>query len=359
MDAQEARVLSFAGFLIYFNTVSTIFVALGYAVYFPVFFSSVQVLQRRIRRSVASRFLFALTLVLFISTTIHFASSLAITLKLVQWTNIATRTTPVPVRMQLTTVATAVSSSVAFYSGRINIALVDAIVIWRAYVLWPNNVTLRATFAASLLVTVIFSIVIMVLTPSPEKFGMSQAVIDSLNVLRDAAALAVNIFATVCIGIQGWRLEKTSTASGSSRPLAAKVLAILVEGGVVLAALQIITISLGIITADSQDITDPAFIGFTVITEILIAASAIYPSMMTVLVAQTQDASMEGSTYKGSSAKPSAFSFPTVSATSSMGMVQGKAISHPSPQSTFVSVSIEKDMERDWEKGSSNVGSRF
>ncbi|KAH8798424.1 hypothetical protein DL96DRAFT_1639379 [Flagelloscypha sp. PMI_526] len=288
MDAQEARVLSFAGFLIYFNVFATLFTVMGYALYFPIFVSSIRILCRRIKKSIASRFLFALTIVLFISTTIHFVSSLAITLKLVQWTNIASRTTPVKVRMDLTTAATALSSSVAFYSGRINISLVDAIVIWRAYVLWSHSRLLRVAFVVSFIATVLYSLVMMVFTPSPESFGLSQVVIDALNVVRDALALAVNIFATVCIGIQGWRLEKTSSA-------------------------------------------------------------AIYPSLLTVLVSETQESDMKGSTFNASS-KPSlpVFAMPS-GTTNSFGTMQ------QSVAPTFIT--LPTDRQRDPEKNS--IGSRF
>ncbi|KAH8832128.1 hypothetical protein DL96DRAFT_1590014 [Flagelloscypha sp. PMI_526] len=291
VDPETASLLSYSAQLIWFNQLFTLFVIMGYAFYFPLLIKSIRILLKRVASSVSSRYLLGLTAVLGISTTMHFVSSLSVNFQMLLWPNMGTLDIPVMAKLQLVADAVDVATNVQFFTGRINLSLVDAIVVWRAYVLWPNQRLIRLTLAGSLLITVLFSLILMVFTPEPEKYGMSLVTCNALNIFRDVLALAVNVYATILIAYQGWSLEKTMEGTGAPRPLAAKVLAILVEGGVVLAVLQVLMISLGIITANTLDPADGSYIAFTVVTEILIAASAIYPSMITILVSRVQEPS--------------------------------------------------------------------
>ncbi|KAH8792261.1 hypothetical protein DL96DRAFT_410852 [Flagelloscypha sp. PMI_526] len=265
-------------------------ITLSYGIYLPLFWKSVILVKPRLKTSVPSRWLFSLIILLFFSTTIHFASG-----QTVNFTIPPDSVQSIDGRQLVKVTRNAViASQVSFYSGRINISLIDAIVVWRAYVLQSGHHIVQILLIFFLTLTILFSAAMTVLSLAPERFKVSALTCNDLNIVRDGLALALNIVATLCIASAAWRFSRDekheSASSDPPAPFVNRVFQVMLEGGVILAIIQIITIILGLLTRapskSSMAMNSPELMGFMIITEILIYASAVYPSLITILVAE-------------------------------------------------------------------------
>ncbi|KAH8814704.1 hypothetical protein DL96DRAFT_1624629, partial [Flagelloscypha sp. PMI_526] len=170
-------------------------VTLNYGIYLPLFWKSIILVKPRLRTSVPSRWLFSLIIIIFFSTTIHFASAQTVNFTI----QLDSGRSDDGKQLVMATRNTIIASQVSFYSGRINISLIDAIVVWRAYILQSGHRTIQILLILFLTVTILFSAAMMVLSPAPERFKVSTLTCNDLNVVRDGLALALNIAATLCI----------------------------------------------------------------------------------------------------------------------------------------------------------------
>ncbi|KAH8826057.1 hypothetical protein DL96DRAFT_1816507 [Flagelloscypha sp. PMI_526] len=304
LDPLVARALSLSSDILRYYQLSDLVVILGYGIYLPLFLKSIFLVKSRLRTSVPSRWLFALLMILFVSTTIHLVSGLSVNFTILDWPNWGELDDPIQVKLKVAAEIAQTATEAFFYSGRINIALIDAIVVWRAYVLQSGNRPVRILLVFLLVATIIYSAIMMVLTPDPERFKLSEQMCNALNIVRDGLALALNIVATVCIAWAAWTfshfVKSANSARNRSTPFVSRVFQLMLEGGVILALIQIVTIILGLFTtnseSDSKTLTSAGSIGFMIISEILISASAIYPSLITILVAEERSTMISDTT---------------------------------------------------------------
>ncbi|TRM59653.1 hypothetical protein BD626DRAFT_572595 [Schizophyllum amplum] len=175
--------------------------------------------------------------------------------------------------------------------ARINYILSDAIVTWRAWILWPQNRPVMCALALALLLTTVGGFSEFGYTYA--KYGPSSAT-SSLpdrtdNVIRAcAAALLVvltNLLSTTLVAIKVWqyRRDVKSHLGRTTQTRVEKILLLLAESGVLYSAIWLAYLAVGFDNVDVYDGHD-----LTVadgISVVIPSIAGIYPTLVVLICA--------------------------------------------------------------------------
>ncbi|KAH8831693.1 hypothetical protein DL96DRAFT_843805 [Flagelloscypha sp. PMI_526] len=292
---------------LYNSTLLSFIIIFGYGIYLPLFLKSTLLVSPRIRFNIPSRWLLALMIALFVPTTVHLISGTFETLTLLQFANVGRYDDPLELKFRIVWDLTVAADNAFFYSGRINILLIDVIVVWRAYALQPHRKYLRALLVTVLIIALLFSASMIVITSNDHLFySVPVSQLNRLYIARDVLALSVTIFGTACIGWSAWAFRRTTKEPqfrNHTTLFVARTFRVLVEGCVILTVLQIAVLGLGLRSDDDRPMAkSPTGILYALLSEITILASAIHPCLVTVLVSEAQ-AHMQSTTGVSDEAK--------------------------------------------------------
>ncbi|TRM68890.1 hypothetical protein BD626DRAFT_472262 [Schizophyllum amplum] len=164
---------------------------------------------------------------------------------------------------------------------RFNYLISDAVVVWRAWILWPNNWIVKALLAVCLAGSTVGVIVECAWVQlSTSTGGLSGA----KTLMKTVPLLVTNTVATVLIGLRVWlyrREVKIVHEQAAKRTKAENILVLLVESGSLYCLLWVVGLATGAVYGDK-------FYTFSV-GDIIDAAihdiSGIYPSFVILAVA--------------------------------------------------------------------------
>ncbi|KAI0320552.1 hypothetical protein OF83DRAFT_1169255 [Amylostereum chailletii] len=173
----------------------------------------------------------------------------------------------------------------------INIVLSDAIVLWRAWILWSRNRVLSALSIALLVATLVTAAIdthSACTGSSGQLFGG-----DKVGLAVFILSFVTNVWSTSLIGFKAWqhrRVLKENLQAGSARTRVEKVLALLVESGAVYCVIWAYLVTYQIVGYFEDLNTAPASTlrfnktGWNLLTGGLIQLIGIYPTIVVVLV---------------------------------------------------------------------------
>ncbi|TRM61076.1 hypothetical protein BD626DRAFT_502624 [Schizophyllum amplum] len=170
---------------------------------------------------------------------------------------------------------------------RVNYVLSDALVVWRAWVIWPHSRVARGMLAfcigCSLIGTVVEGVFLVRLLYAKHKAP-------TLILAMDLPLLVTNATATVLVGIKVWIYRRDVSASlgpYSAGSRVGGVLLLLMESGMVYCSIWFV--HAGISTAKSLSMFSP----YRIISSVIYLLSGIYPTMVVVIVTAQQHATAE------------------------------------------------------------------
>ncbi|KAH8824443.1 hypothetical protein DL96DRAFT_1614124 [Flagelloscypha sp. PMI_526] len=292
MDAFNYLDLQLLAEVLRFYFLSTGVAIISYGLYLPLFLKSVLLISPRLRSSVPSRWLLALILVLFIPTTVHLIAGMFTTLTLLQFASGGPEDSSAS-RLGTVSQLIRISGDAFFYSGRVNILLIDVIVVWRAYALQPHRRWLRILLMTLLIFALGFTVLLSIAAPDPWRYSVSEGLRSRLNIARELIALSVTVLGAACIGWTAWTFQKSVKEAQfrhRTTPFVTRTFQVLIEGCVILTLLQIAAMSVDLklmdnsIARDSSSLRSLVKTSYILLSEITIIASAIHPSLVTVLV---------------------------------------------------------------------------
>ncbi|KAH8823970.1 hypothetical protein DL96DRAFT_243199 [Flagelloscypha sp. PMI_526] len=267
LDPQDLQAVQLAAVLLRYNFLSTLIIILCYSIYLPLFL----------------KWLLALILALFIPTTVHLATEVSSTLIFFRFASVGNADSDIIDKLSM--VYDMAPTDALYYTGRINILLIDVIVVWRAYVLQPHRRWLRILLATLLICTLTFSASLMIANQYLSQHFLTKSLLYRLGIARGIIALSLTVLGAVCIGWTAWEFHKSVEESQfrlRTTPLVARTFRVLIEGCVILTVLQIATISLDFgmlyVVLDRGDhpffwLASPVKISSMLVTEITIFAS--------------------------------------------------------------------------------------
>ncbi|KAL1739100.1 hypothetical protein HDZ31DRAFT_69295 [Schizophyllum fasciatum] len=260
--------------------------AAGYAVGYGILLTLCTIaLSMFARRTSTGCFLPAATLAIFISSTIWFILNL----------RIAVLKTSVASPSILSRIARLSIAYVVFF--RINCVLSDAVVVWRAWVLWPGSRMIRAILALSMLGTIVGSIAEVVLISISSKDTLTtstppDSVLWPRFLLSTLPIILTNIIATGITAAKVWEYRSNikSTLPRKSAPVrVTKILLVSVESGLIYATFWTVTFLVGVADLPATyGLTDPYAPG-AVLSNVLPAIASLYP--LIIVISSTAQAS--------------------------------------------------------------------
>ncbi|TBU27650.1 hypothetical protein BD311DRAFT_760143 [Dichomitus squalens] len=246
-------------------------------------------------RRVSVRLLLASTISLYLSSAVYWGTILEFTIStsklLAHAVNgIDDASTSVPI-IGLTEAARACILTATF---TVNVCIGDAIVWWRARVLYPGNRKVRHVCCALLSSTFVLGIVstrrsVLVQSSRPGSIPIVYNG-DVFGTAAIALSLATNVFSTTLIGYKAWKhrqfMREHLGAAGSSTLVTLKITALLVESGTIYCLVWVEFLVYHVVGDMVPGIHGGPWNGATFYHEACIAPIvAIYPMVIVVLVA--------------------------------------------------------------------------
>ncbi|KAL1759703.1 hypothetical protein FB107DRAFT_204320 [Schizophyllum commune] len=173
---------------------------------------------------------------------------------------------------------------------RINCVLSDAVVVWRAWVLWPGSRTIKLILSLSMLGTIAGSIAEAVLISISSKETVTtvtppESVLWPRFLLSTLPIITTNIIATGITAAKVWDYRtnvKTSLPQRSAPIRVMKILLLSVESGLLYATFWIATFLVGVADLPATyGLTNPYAPG-AVMSNILPSIAAIYPLIIVI-----------------------------------------------------------------------------
>ncbi|KAI5899196.1 uncharacterized protein SCHCODRAFT_02523364 [Schizophyllum commune H4-8] len=177
------------------------------------------------------------------------------------------------------------SIDVIEWPSRVNYILNDALVVYRAWVLWPNNRTARGVLLLCMFCSFVGTVIECVWRTYPV-FDFPRKV--SVPGLMGILLFITNLTATTLIGIRFWIYRKDVRAwiapLRSTRTRVETILMLLLESGVIYCALWAFFLVTIIPPSGLKHSYDPTQIAiFRVFDDILYLLSGIYPTFVVVV----------------------------------------------------------------------------
>ncbi|THH16854.1 hypothetical protein EW146_g3859 [Bondarzewia mesenterica] len=240
---EPSEVIQHVGIVLQNNVIQALVVTLLYGFFcILICYSSYLLLQKGLK-SRANLILFIVTLIMFASSTCYWGVNLANTIKQIQDVLILNPDHTLESKFStandftnLMYVESQISSTIIYLLG-------DAIIIWRAWVLYPNN---------------------------------KKPVIATVGLLICATKLMANIMAVSLIGYKAWkyRQEIKNNLDNHKKTQIEKILALLVESGILYCFIWIVNIIMDFNASNDVD----------VLFGVCVQIAGIYPTIIVVLV---------------------------------------------------------------------------
>ncbi|KAJ3784286.1 hypothetical protein GGU11DRAFT_793165 [Lentinula aff. detonsa] len=281
----ENEVADEVGFSAYFDVVYVLGASLFYGLSIPVFAFSINILRHRARNSKPVRFLQILTYLTFFSVTGQFISNIGETLTGLSWSQSPSdsisyldRMAEASSKAQPYGIASLIFQVLNFFAG-------DAIVVWRASILWSTSRAVRyilclllaVSAAASIYDVTNFSII---LTSNKGTSGNGFLRGDAASMFF---SLAVNLAATSCIMIKAWlfrqSIKDTMSREKVNRNVPFRILFSLVECGLFYCAAQVAN---GILTVDDNA---PSVFGRAIVAQFTEFFAGTYSALVISIIA--------------------------------------------------------------------------
>ncbi|KIK62080.1 hypothetical protein GYMLUDRAFT_73036 [Collybiopsis luxurians FD-317 M1] len=292
------------GFSAYFDVVYVLGASLFYGLSLPVFALSINVLRYRARNSKPVRFLLLLTYLTLFSVTGQFVTNVGETLTGLAWSQSPSdsisyldRMAKSALRAQPYGIASLVFQVLNFFAG-------DAIVVWRASVLWSDSKIVRYTLclllagsaAASIYDVTNFSII---LTSNKGESGNGFLKGDAASMF---VSLTVNLAATSCIMIKAWlfrqSIKDTMSQDKVNKNVPFRILLSLVECGLFYCAAQVAN---GILTVVGNA---PSVFGRAIVAQFTEFFAGTYSALVISIIASQRSILENSSVMDGSGREP-------------------------------------------------------
>ncbi|ETW76290.1 hypothetical protein HETIRDRAFT_480361 [Heterobasidion irregulare TC 32-1] len=284
MTPREAQQLQHAGSVILNNAIALSLQAFFYGVYTILIIFSTYHLVQKDMRSRANIIMLMATLVMFAVSTSHAALDMVILIQQFVSIFIGHPDLPLATRFIVANNAVIGYEIGQTYLYTINGILSDAVVVWRAWVLWQDNRKLVLAPLVLLLGSLcILCVQIGLQTASDLTDSIPPNALNKVRTSSWALSLATNTVATSLIGYKAWshrRFLKANLSHGSRKTKVEKVLAILVETGLFYCLQQAIMIGMGYIPLPDN----PRSPVSSVLNGVSVHLAGIYPTMIIVLV---------------------------------------------------------------------------
>lgn len=175
-------------------------------------------------------------------------------------------------------------------SYRVNYLLSDAIVVWRAWVLWPHSRIARGLLSISMACSLSGAIVDGVWAVKSIWTGASAI----RTLMITLPLLITNVFATVLVGIQVWiyrRDVRASLGPWSKRNGVEGVLMLLLESGLIYCAVWIVSLAINLLAPTNS------FNAYGIVDKAFHTLAGIYPTFVVLAVSMQQRDASKSRTY--------------------------------------------------------------
>ncbi|TRM69058.1 hypothetical protein BD626DRAFT_562863 [Schizophyllum amplum] len=165
-------------------------------------------------------------------------------------------------------------------SFRSNYFISDAVVVWRAWVLWPNNRMAKGVLVGCICGSAVGVIIecVWTLKLDVDIFGYFSFPIYRLMLIMPL--LLTNVAATILIGVRFWYHRRFMEGTSSSMSQAEKVIVLLLESGFVYCFFWVVYLVVGVTTGQNR-----ALSAFAIFNAACHNISGIYPTFLVLAVA--------------------------------------------------------------------------
>ncbi|KAJ7572075.1 hypothetical protein C8J56DRAFT_77139 [Mycena floridula] len=282
MTPDEEAALNVYGYILYTNyaTVGTGFAF--YGIYLVLFVACMIIMLRASLKSHPPQILFALMLILFLSTTMQFIIDFVYVI------------TQVKAFLLLSDVALpdrgrafsrrhgSAFQIVESWPLPINLVISDFIVIWRAWVLVPKARIPMAVVATANAILSLYSTAL--LTKHAANIGADPTIDVKLFSASVFLSFGTNLVGTTLIAWKGWQHQRLMRSVSSKTSQVSKIMIILVEGGFAFSIIQLVFSITQILDVDTFSSLDQAV---DILGESLTYLGAIFPTA-TILIVRSQ-----------------------------------------------------------------------
>ncbi|KAF9072047.1 hypothetical protein BDP27DRAFT_1320988 [Rhodocollybia butyracea] len=274
MTPEEVTELSNVGLVLFQNSFQAILMLILSGIYCLAFCIGLYLYWKNTAATVAKKALICVLLGTFVLMLLRLVCYMAPGLKLVKYGLVVTL--PGGIMEQIVVADTqsqvTVYVFISTWSTNIIIAITDAVIVWRAWAIWVDNMKVRWTLLLVMLADI--------------DYQNSSITLDWVNFIL---SLSVNIIATCLISFQAWLHHKSieSISITRKRTKGERTLLLLVESGAIYALLQLLTIITSALSAKAPSVS-PIYITTLLTTQFYTAAAALNPVAIFILV-QTQN----------------------------------------------------------------------
>ncbi|KIK54114.1 hypothetical protein GYMLUDRAFT_77269 [Collybiopsis luxurians FD-317 M1] len=293
----------------YFDVVYVLATALFYGLSLPIFVVSIKVLRYRARNSKTVRFLLLLTNFTLFTVTGQFISNVGETLTGLSWSQSPSNSISYLDRMATSNLKAQPYGIASLTFQVLNFFAGDAIVVWRASVLWSNSRAVRYVLCLLLTgsaATSIYDVTnfAIILTRNKGASGNGFLKVDAASMF---VSLTVNLAATSCImikaGLFRQSIKDTISRDKVSRNVPFQILLSLVECGLFYCAAQVAN---GVLTILTSVGSAPSQFGRAIVSQFTEFFAGTYSALVVSVIASQQSILEKSSVLDGSSREPAA-----------------------------------------------------
>jgi len=283
--ADQSQDLQGAGFILEYSLIGIAIESIFYGILVTLYIFSTRILVRKGLYKSSYRGMLIVTSIMFAASTSYWGVSLAITVKNIRDLLINHVDASIAERFDIANTSVLNLYLAEVYLPMVNYLLSDAVVVWRAWTLWPH----KKRFLFPLPIFLLFGSFVTMLIVGAMKVRAKSHDSDELEIaLSDtqivswSLSLGTNFFATALIAWKTWVFRKNITqhiGESDGRMRVEKVLSLLVESGVLYCFTQIALVVSWFVplpntTAWASDTFGAA----------AVQLAAIYPTVIIVLV---------------------------------------------------------------------------
>ncbi|VDC04992.1 unnamed protein product [Peniophora sp. CBMAI 1063] len=284
--ADQAADLRAAGFILEYSLIGIVVESLLFGVFLTLYAFSTKILFHKGLNNASYRGMFAVTTAMAIASTSYWGISLAIVIKNLRDILVNHPSLSISDRFDMANVNVLKLYIAEVYLPMVNYWFSDAVVVWRAWTLWPQRKWLVLSFpmfclfASFVTNLAVGGMKVRALHHDSDAWEYSMSY---LQIASWSLSLGTNFFATLAIAWKAWAFRRNiseNLGESSSRTRVEKVLAMLVETGVLYFLTQLAVVVSwfvllpGTVSAWASDLFGEA----------AAMLAAIYPTVVIVLV---------------------------------------------------------------------------
>ncbi|KZV60235.1 hypothetical protein PENSPDRAFT_620180 [Peniophora sp. CONT] len=275
-----------AGFILEYSLIGIVVETLLFGIFLTLYAFSTKILLHKGMHNASYRGMLAVTTAMAIASTSYWGVSLAIVIKNLRDILVNHPTSPLSDRFDMANVNVLKLYAAEVYLPMVNYWLSDAVVVWRAWTLWPQRKWLVFPFPIfCLFASFVTNLVVggMKVRAMHNDSDAWEYAMSYLQIASWSLSLGTNFFATLAIAWKAWVFRRNisdNLGESSSRMRVEKVLAMLVETGALYLVTQLAVVVSwfvllpGTVSAWSSDLFGEA----------AAMLAAIYPTIIIVLV---------------------------------------------------------------------------